>query len=139
MKEFVLDSEVPVVGEAVRPALREKLAAFVELTKPRITVLVMLTAAAGYFLGAGRTLYYAGFLHTMAGTGLLSSGIAALNMFMERELDARMRRTLSRPLPAGKVSAAHALAFGNRDFHIRGQQHVSARTELDHTEAFAES
>ena len=112
IEEIELTREPVVVAPLARVAARARIAAYVELTKPRITLLVMLTAAAGYFLGAGRTLYYAGFLHTMAGTGLLSSGIAALNMFMERALDARMRRTMSRPLPTGRVTARGALLFG---------------------------
>src|SRR5919204_479633 len=60
MKEFVLESEVPVVGACAPPALREKLAAFVELTKPRITLLIVLTSAAGFCLGSkGQTDYLA--------------------------------------------------------------------------------
>jgi protoheme IX farnesyltransferase len=112
MKEFVLDSEVPVVGEAARPALREKLSAFVELTKPRITFLIVLTSAAGFCLGSKGQTDYLTLAHALFGIALLSSGIAALNQYMERELDARMRRTLSRPLPTAKLSPAQALAFG---------------------------
>ena len=109
--------EIELTREAMpaplaRAAVRARAAAYVELTKPRITLLVMLTAAAGYFLGAGRTLNYNGFLHTMAGVGLLSSGIAALNQYMERGLDGRMRRTMMRPLPSGRVTARAALLFG---------------------------
>ena len=109
--------EIELTREALpaplaRAAVRARVGAYVELTKPRITLLVMLTAAAGYFLGAGRTLNYNGFLHTMAGVGLLSSGIAALNQYMERGLDGRMRRTMMRPLPSGRVTARAALLFG---------------------------
>jgi heme o synthase len=111
IEEIELTRE-PVVAPLARVAARARMAAYVELTKPRITLLVMLTAAAGYFLGAGRTLDTAGFLHTMAGVGLLSSGIAALNQFMERELDARMRRTMMRPLPSKRLTARGALLFG---------------------------
>jgi heme o synthase len=109
--------EIELTGDAVvaplaRTDARARVAAYVELTKPRITLLVMLTAAAGYFLGAGHTLNYVGFLHTMAGVGLLSSGIAALNQFMERDLDGRMRRTLMRPLPSGRMTARAVFIFG---------------------------
>jgi protoheme IX farnesyltransferase len=109
--------EIELTGDAAAaplapPAARVRAAAYVELTKPRITVLVMLTAAAGYFLGAGRTPDYLRFLHTMIGVGLLSSGIAALNQYMERALDARMRRTMLRPLPSGRLTGRAALLFG---------------------------
>ena len=112
MKEFVLDSEVPVVAECAPLALREKLAAFVELTKPRITFLIVLTSAAGFCLGLKGQTDYLVLAHALFGIALLSSGIATLNQYMERGLDARMRRTLSRPLPVAKLSPAHALAFG---------------------------
>src|ERR671932_185474 len=112
MKEFVLDSEVPGVGACAPPALREKIAAFAELTKPRITFLIVLTSAAGFCLGSKEQVDYAALFNALFGIALLSSGIATLNQFMERGLDARMRRTLARPLPSGKLSAGHALAFG---------------------------
>src|SRR5919198_4147813 len=112
MKEFVLDSEVPVVREVAPLALREKLAAFVELTKPRITFLIVLTSAAGFCLGSKGQTDYLALSNALVGIALLSSGVAALNQYMERELDARMRRTLSRPLPAARLAPAQALAFG---------------------------
>jgi heme o synthase len=111
IEEIELTRE-PVTAPLAPVAARVRIAAYVELTKPRITVLVMLTTAAGYFLGAGRTLNYVGLLHTLVGTGLLSSGIAALNQFMERELDARMRRTMMRPLPMRRLTARGAFLFG---------------------------
>src|SRR5215211_3430282 len=95
MKEFVLEatSEVPV---AVAPlAAREKLAAFVELTKPRITFLIVLTSAAGFCLGSRGAFDYLALFNALFGIALLSSGIATLNQYMERGLDARMRRTRS--------------------------------------------
>jgi protoheme IX farnesyltransferase len=112
MKEFVLEatSEVPVA--AAPPAAREKLAAFVELTKPRITFLIVLTSAAGFCLGSEGAFDYARLFNALFGIAILSSGIATLNQYMERGLDARMRRTLSRPLPSGKLGAGAALAFG---------------------------
>ena len=91
---------------------REKIAAYVELTKPRITFLIVLTAAAGFCLGARGPLSYVALVHALVGIALLSSGIATLNQFMERDLDALMRRTASRPLPTGKLTALEALVFG---------------------------
>ncbi|CAN5231101.1 MAG: heme o synthase [Pyrinomonadaceae bacterium] len=118
MKTFVVEEiNLSSAGEGVAAAppavaVREKLAAYVELTKPRITSLVVLTTAAGFFLGSKDSFSYAGFIHTIIGTALLSSGIAALNQYMERELDAKMRRTVSRPLPSGRLAALPALVFG---------------------------
>ena len=112
MKEFVLEVTTDVPAPAEPLALRERLGAFVELTKPRITFLIVLTSAAGFCLGSKAGFDYLALFNSLLGIALLSSGIATLNQYMERGLDARMRRTLSRPLPTGKVSASHALAFG---------------------------
>jgi heme o synthase len=91
---------------------RERAVAYVDLTKPRITFLIVLTAAAGFCLGARAGVDYVRFTHAMVGIALLSSGIATLNQYMERELDGLMRRTMTRPLPSGKLSAFEALLFG---------------------------
>ncbi|MER3427846.1 MAG: protoheme IX farnesyltransferase [Pyrinomonas sp.] len=90
----------------------ERLVAFVELTKPRITLMVVMVAAAAFYLGARAPFDYATLLHVLWGIGLLSSGIAALNQYMERERDRAMQRTAHRPLPSGRVSPRQALAFG---------------------------
>ena len=112
MKEFVLEATTDVPAEVGPLALKGRLAAFAELTKPRITFLIVLTSAAGFCLGSKGRFDYLALFNALFGIALLSSGIATLNQYMERGLDARMRRTLARPLPAGKVSAGHALAFG---------------------------
>jgi protoheme IX farnesyltransferase len=112
MKELVLEATTDVPVAAGPLAARGKLAAFAELTKPRITFLIVLTSAAGFCLGSKGAFDYLALFNALFGIALLSSGIATLNQYMERGLDARMRRTLSRPLPAGRLSAAHALAFG---------------------------
>src|SRR5918995_824108 len=112
MKGLAIDinSEIPV---AVGPlAQRERLAAYAELTKPRITFLIVLTAAAGFALGSKGALDYVVLFHALFGIALLSSGIATLNQYMERDLDRRMRRTASRPLPSGKLEPFKALVFG---------------------------
>jgi protoheme IX farnesyltransferase len=82
------------------------------LTKPRITLLVVLTAAAGFCLGSEKGIDYVRLLNMSLGIALLSSGIATLNQFIERDLDRLMRRTESRPLPSGKLLAKYALWFG---------------------------
>jgi protoheme IX farnesyltransferase len=102
-----------VAVEAAAPlSLREKLAAYVELTKPRITFLIVLTAAAGFCLGSPGSVNYPVLINAMIGIALLSSGIATLNQFMERDLDALMRRTATRPLPTGKLAPLEAFLFG---------------------------
>ena len=98
---------------AGKPLARsEMLSAYVELTKPRITLLVVLTAAAGFCLGSEQGIDYLRLLNMAFGIALLSSGIATLNQYIERDLDRLMRRTESRPLPSGKLLAKHALWFG---------------------------
>jgi protoheme IX farnesyltransferase len=92
--------------------VREKVRLYVELTKPRITFLIVLTAAAGFALGARGGVSYMLLTHAMIGIALLSSGIATLNQYMERDLDGLMRRTASRPLPSGKLQPIEAFLFG---------------------------
>jgi len=85
---------------------------WVELTKPRITLLVTLTTAAGFALASERPLDLPKFAATLVGTALVAAGSAAWNQYVERETDQLMRRTASRPLPGGRMIAEHALAFG---------------------------
>lgn len=92
--------------------LGEKAAAYLELTKPRITLMVVLTALAGFCLASRGGINFLQFLHTAIGLTLLSSGISTLNQFLERDSDGQMRRTQNRPLPAGRLSAAAAAWFG---------------------------
>jgi protoheme IX farnesyltransferase len=96
----------------VELSLRERMSAYVELTKPRITFLIVLTSAAGFCLGAKGGIDYIRFAHAMLGVALLSSGIATLNQYMERDLDGLMRRTQLRPLPTGRLAPLEALIFG---------------------------
>jgi protoheme IX farnesyltransferase len=91
---------------------RERASAFLELTKPRITTLVLLTTAAGFSLGSQGAFQLALFANTVVGVALLCSGVSAVNEWMERDLDALMRRTASRPLPTGKLSPREAFLFG---------------------------
>jgi heme o synthase len=88
---------------------------YAELTKARITTLIVLTAWCGYFFGAHRagiSSWSVGLLHALFGIALVSSGTAALNELLEVNVDARMRRTASRPLPSGRMTKTHALAVG---------------------------
>src|SRR5580704_1418631 len=88
---------------------------YAELTKARITALIVLTAWCGYFFGAHRSgisSWSFGLLHALLGIALVSSGTAALNEVMESNVDARMRRTALRPIPSGRMSRTHAIIVG---------------------------
>ena len=86
---------------------------FVELTKPKIGAMALVTVAAGYLFGADPAAVRPDrLLHTLIGAGLVAAGGSALNHWLERRADARMRRTANRPLPAGRVSPAEAVVFG---------------------------
>ena len=90
--------------------------AYLELTKPRITWLILMSAGIGYFFGlrmsAVVSFDWLVLLHTIIGTGLIASGTAALNQWMERAADAKMRRTQARPLPSGRLKPLNALLYG---------------------------
>lgn len=93
------------------PGAGGRLGDYVELTKPRIVVMVMLTAAAGFWL-AGPEAHQAMILfHVLFGTVLVASGTNALNQVSERDADALMRRTRDRPMPAGRLSVGRARVF----------------------------
>ncbi len=92
--------------------ISEKMGAYLELTKPRITFMVVLSALAGFCMASKSGINWIQFLHFALGVSLLSSGTSTLNQFLERESDKLMRRTMHRPLPAGRLSATAALVFG---------------------------
>src|SRR2546423_10748295 len=88
---------------------------YAELSKVRVTTLIVMTAWCGYFFGAhqaGTSWISLGLFHALLGIGLVSSGTAALNEVMEHDVDAQMRRTALRPLPAGRMTMFHATAVG---------------------------
>jgi heme o synthase len=85
---------------------------YIELTKPRITWLILMSTAVGYFFGHHGAWSFWSVLHTILGTALIASGTAALNQWYEREADRKMRRTADRPIPSGRLSAGRALIFG---------------------------
>lgn len=101
-----------VITDRASLSLSEKLSAYAELTKPRITFLVVLTAAAGFCMGSAAGIDFARLLNMSLGIALLSSGLATLNQYFERDLDRLMRRTQARPLPTGKLLPAEAAVFG---------------------------
>jgi heme o synthase len=88
---------------------------YAELTKLRVTSLIVMTAWCGYFFGAHRagvSWLSWGLFHALVGIGLVSSGTAALNEVMEHDVDGNMRRTALRPIPAGRMSLTHATLVG---------------------------
>ncbi|HTM10905.1 MAG TPA: heme o synthase [Verrucomicrobiae bacterium] len=89
-----------------------RLADFLELTKPRVTLMVLVTTFAGYYLGEDRAPGYARLIATLIGTALASGGTLALNQYIERGSDALMERTRRRPLPDGRIMPPEALFFG---------------------------
>ncbi len=93
-------------------SVRERIAAFVELTKPRIAFMLVLTSAAGFYVGSAGAFNYALFVNSMVGIALLAFGVATVNQWIEQRTDAMMDRTKGRPLPSGKITGNEALVFG---------------------------
>jgi protoheme IX farnesyltransferase len=102
-------------GAPARVALaaeRQRLLDFLSLTKPRVVVMVLVTTCVGFYVGSTGAPDYLRLVHTLIGTALAAGGTLALNQFLEREVDGRMRRTRGRPLPDGRLGALEALVFG---------------------------
>jgi len=87
-------------------------AVLADLVKARLTALVLLTTFVGFYLGERSTVNYLLMFHALFGTALVASGAAALNQWLERDYDAKMRRTASRPLPSGRMQPATVAIFG---------------------------
>jgi protoheme IX farnesyltransferase len=85
---------------------------YIALTKPDVSFLVVITTLAGYVLAAAGPLDWPRMAHTVLATTLVAAGTSALNHYLERDIDARMRRTASRPLPSGVLAPGEALWFG---------------------------
>jgi heme o synthase len=83
-----------------------------DLVKARLTTLVLLTTFVGFIMGERGPLDFALMFHALAGTALVAAGAAALNQLLEREYDAKMRRTQNRPLPAGHLEPTTVMIFG---------------------------
>lgn len=109
--------------EFTQPETRNALATFIrdlfELVKARLTLLVLLTTAVGFYLGAERGINWLALLHTVLGTAAAAAGAAALNQWWEYKLDAMMQRTRTRPVPAGRMRPTEAVAIGSA-FSILG-------------------
>jgi len=99
-----------------RSTVITRLRDYAELTKMRVTTLIVMTTWCGFYFGALRSGVSSlswGLFHTLLGVGLVSGGTAALNEVMEHNIDGRMRRTAQRPLPAGRMSLLHAAIVGS--------------------------
>jgi len=83
-----------------------------DLIKARLTFLVVLTTLVGFYLGTSGAVDFLLMLHTVLGTALVACGASALNQLLEREHDAKMQRTESRPLPSGRLQPETVLIFG---------------------------
>jgi protoheme IX farnesyltransferase len=90
---------------------RTRVSSFFELTKPRITFMVLIATLVGFYMGSPNTLQVLLLFHTILGTGMIAAGASAFNEYFERDLDARMLRTRGRPIPDGRLSPADALTF----------------------------
>ena len=95
-----------------RPAMADRSEVFLELIKPRITMMVLLTVAIGYFSAVPAAVSTLGVLHVLIGTALSCSGSGVLNQYLERDVDLFMDRTRFRPLPAGRISTTMAAFVG---------------------------
>ena len=100
-----------------QPDARSALSGFVrdlfELVKARLTLLVLLTTAVGFYLGAEGPINWTALLHTVLGTAAAAAGAAALNQWWEHQLDAMMERTRTRPVPAGRMRPTEAVVIGS--------------------------
>ncbi|HTQ97434.1 MAG TPA: heme o synthase [Candidatus Acidoferrum sp.] len=89
-----------------------KVGAFIALTKPDVSFLVLITTGAGFYMGIRGPIPWLHMIHVIFGTMLIAAGTAALNHYIERESDRHMRRTATRPLPTGLLTPTEALVFG---------------------------
>jgi heme o synthase len=109
MKAAIIEPDQTEVRSSRSGLIRD----LVELVKARLTLLVLLTTAVGFYLGAEGPVNFGALLHTVFGTAAAAAGAAALNQWWERNLDALMQRTRSRPVPAGRMRPRDAVILGS--------------------------
>jgi heme o synthase len=90
---------------------RARVSDFFELTKPRITFMVLVATLVGFYMGSDGPVQSLLLVHTIVGTALIAAGASAFNEYLERDLDSRMVRTRTRPLPGGRLTPTDALIF----------------------------
>ncbi len=104
---------LPAVSlDLTRGGARRRTSDFIELTKPRVVLMVLVTASVGFYLGSGLVLDYFRLLEMLLGTALAAGGTLTLNQYLERDSDGLMERTRRRPLPDGRIQPTEALIFG---------------------------
>jgi protoheme IX farnesyltransferase len=101
-----------IENATLAPSRNRLIADFSELVKARLTLLVLLTTAVGFYLGSESTVDYGALFHVVFGTAASAAGAAALNQWWERIPDALMRRTKMRPIPAGRMPPLQAVLLG---------------------------
>lgn len=102
----------PLSGSTSAPSLATRVGDIIQLGKPRITTMVLITTALGFALGGNGPFPWARFGWLMLGTALVAWGINAVNQYLERDIDGQMKRTRDRPLPTGRLSPGPVLAGG---------------------------
>lgn len=108
-----LPDDTDTVNPPSKPTVfAPSVADFIELVKPRLVVMILITTAAGFYLGAQQTVDWLRCLHTLVGAGLTAAGVLGLNQYLERDADAQMKRTQERPLPGGRMNPLTALLVG---------------------------
>ena len=107
-------SSISVLGSAAPSRIlgRGRIADYIELTKPEVVWLILMSTGAGFYLGSQGALDLLRLFYAVMGTALVAGGTGTLNQYLEREGDARMRRTQRRPLPGGRLEPRKALVFG---------------------------
>ena len=107
-------SSISVLGSAAPSRIlgRGQIADYIELTKPEVVWLILMSTGAGFYLGSQGALDLLRLFYAVMGTALVAGGTGTLNQYLEREGDARMRRTQRRPLPGGRLEPRKALVFG---------------------------
>lgn len=103
---------MPAPATDKKIVFRDKAVALVALTKPRIALMLVLTAAAGFYLGTSGNFNWILFFNSLFGIALLAFGVATLNQVIERKTDVLMKRTAERPLPTNRLTTGQALVFG---------------------------
>ena len=109
MKSATFETTPAETGKSHSGLVRD----LVELVKARLTLLVLLTTAVGFYLGAEGPINFVALLHTVFGTAAAAAGAAALNQWWEHNLDALMQRTRSRPVSAGRMRPRDAVILGS--------------------------
>ncbi len=111
-----MESTERLIGAAIIPGLRERIGYYLELTKPRILLMILLTMVMGMIVAggasAGSSTTLATFIHACLGTALVAASASVLNQWIEKDRDGVMTRTCKRPLPSGRVASSQAAWMG---------------------------